>query len=98
MPHKRAREVETRVIELRRSHPAWEPEQLKFHFELPISTKAIARMIRQARKKRLGALEFIQLDTKDLAKLLGLPRGSGICVKFQGEETTRIVHKLLTSL
>ncbi len=101
IPHKTAREVEERVIELRKSHPAWGPERLKFHFELPISTKAIARIIRQAgltrrrkkkwrkkrdlreQKKRLGALEFIQLDTKDLAdigkywpqmKVWGLPR------------------------
>jgi len=101
IPHKTPKEMEDKVIELRRSHPAWGPERLKLQFELPISTKAIARIIRQAgltrrrkkkwrkkrdlreEKKKLRALEFIQLDTKDLSDIekywpqmrrLGLPR------------------------
>jgi hypothetical protein len=32
---------------LRKKHPAWGPERLKLHYNLPISTKAIARIIRQ---------------------------------------------------
>ena len=32
IPHKTAKEVETRVIELRRSYPAWGPERLKLQF------------------------------------------------------------------
>ena len=96
IPHKTPKEMEEKGIELRKSHPAWGPERLKAQFELPISTKAIARIIRQAgltrrrkkrdlreEKKRLRALEFVQLDTKDLSDIerywpqmrrLGLPR------------------------
>jgi len=69
---------------------------LRVQFELPISTKAIGRIIRQAgltrrrkkrdlreEKKRLRALEFIQIAAKDLSdierywpqmRILGLPR------------------------
>ena len=56
IPHKTPRPIEERVIELRKAHPAWGPERLKMHYELPVSTKAIARIIRQAglvkRRKR----------------------------------------------
>ena len=55
IPHKTPKDIENRVIELRKTHPAWGPERLKMHYELPISTKAIARIIRQAgliRKKK----------------------------------------------
>ncbi|MDZ7413156.1 MAG: helix-turn-helix domain-containing protein [candidate division KSB1 bacterium] len=56
IPHKTPKAMEDRFIELRRNHPAWRPERLKMHYELPISAKAIARIIRQAglvrRKKR----------------------------------------------
>jgi len=48
IPHKTPKDIENRVIELRKTHPAWGPERLKMHYELPISTKAIARIIRQA--------------------------------------------------
>ena len=48
IPHKTPREMEDRVIELRRLHPSWGPIRLKMHYELPISTKAIARIIRSA--------------------------------------------------
>jgi len=101
IPHKTPKEMEERVIELRRSHPAWGPERLKLQFELSISTKAIGRIIRQAGlsrrrkkkwrkkrdlrevKKKLRALSFIQIDTKDLSDIerywpqmrrLGFPR------------------------
>ena len=101
IPHKTPKELEDKVIKLRESHPAWGPERLKLQFELPISTKAIARIIRQAGltrrrkkkwrkkrdlrevKKKLQALELIQIDTKDLSdierywpqmRILGLPR------------------------
>jgi len=47
IPHKTPKEIEDRVIDLRKNHPAWGPERLKMHYELPISTKAIARIIRQ---------------------------------------------------
>jgi len=56
IPHKTSKEIETNIIELRRTHPAWGPERLKMHYELPVSTKAIGRIIRQAglvkKKKR----------------------------------------------
>lgn len=48
IPHKTPKEIEDKVIELRRTHPAWGPERLKMHYDLSISTKAIARIIRQA--------------------------------------------------
>ncbi len=88
IPHKTPKEMEERVIGLRRSHPAWGPERLKLQFELPISTKAIGRIIRQVgltkrRNKKLRALSFIQIEAKDLSDIerywpqmrrLGLPR------------------------
>jgi transposase len=101
IPHKTPKEIEQRVIELRKTHPAWGPERLKMHYEFPISTKAIGRIIRHAGlvrkrrrkwrkqrdlrevKKKLNALQFIQIDTKDLSDILkywtqmrrlGLPR------------------------
>jgi transposase len=48
IPHRTPRKIEKRVIKLRKDHPAWGPERLKMHYALPISTKAIARIIRQA--------------------------------------------------
>ncbi|MDZ7393722.1 MAG: helix-turn-helix domain-containing protein [candidate division KSB1 bacterium] len=54
-PHKTPKAMTDRVIELRRTHPAWGPERLKMHYELPISGKATARIIPQAglvRKKK----------------------------------------------
>jgi hypothetical protein len=36
------------VIELRKTHPRWGPYRLKLHYNLPISKKAIGRIIRQA--------------------------------------------------
>ena len=55
IPHKTPKEVEKRIIELRKTHPAWGPDRLKEHYDIPVSTKAIARIIRQAglvRKKK----------------------------------------------
>lgn len=52
IPHKRSKETEGRVIELRKTHPAWSPERIKMHYELPILAKAIGRIIRQARQIR----------------------------------------------
>ena len=101
IPHKTPEAIEREVIRLRKSHPTWGPERLKMHYNLPISTKAIGRIIRQAglvrrrkrkwrkrqdlreMKKRFNALEFIQIDVKDLSDVerywpqmmrLGLPR------------------------
>jgi len=48
IPHKAPKPIEDKVIELRKTHPAWGPERLKMHYDLLISTKAIARIIRQA--------------------------------------------------
>ncbi|MCX8014555.1 MAG: helix-turn-helix domain-containing protein, partial [candidate division WOR-3 bacterium] len=48
IPHKTPKAIEEKIIELRKSHPAWGPERLKMHYEIPVSTKAIARIIRQA--------------------------------------------------
>ncbi|MCX7785945.1 MAG: helix-turn-helix domain-containing protein [candidate division WOR-3 bacterium] len=48
IPHKTPKTIEEKIIELRKSHPAWGPERLKMHYEIPVSTKAIARIIRQA--------------------------------------------------
>lgn len=52
IPHNRSKETEGRVIELRKTHPAWSPERIKMHYELPILAKAIGRIIRQARQIR----------------------------------------------
>ncbi|MEA3266685.1 MAG: helix-turn-helix domain-containing protein [Candidatus Fermentibacteria bacterium] len=55
IPHKTSKDIEERIIELRKTHPAWGPDRLKEHYALPVSTKAIARIIRQAglvRKKK----------------------------------------------
>jgi len=46
IPHKTPKDIENRVIELRKTHPAWGPERLKMHYELPISIKAISCIIR----------------------------------------------------
>lgn len=48
IPHKTPKAIEDRIIELRKTHPAWGPERLKMHYDIPVSTKAIARIIRQA--------------------------------------------------
>ncbi|MGQ9559356.1 MAG: helix-turn-helix domain-containing protein, partial [Candidatus Oleimicrobiaceae bacterium] len=47
IPHKTPREIKNRAIELRKTHPAWGPERSKMHYQLPISTKAIAGILRQ---------------------------------------------------
>lgn len=52
IPHKTPKKIEKRVIKLRKEHPAWGPDRLKMHYDLPISTKAIARIIRQAKLVR----------------------------------------------
>ncbi|MGQ9559830.1 MAG: helix-turn-helix domain-containing protein [Candidatus Oleimicrobiaceae bacterium] len=52
IPHKRSKETEGRVIELRKTHPAWGHERIKMHYELPTLAKAIGRMIRRARRIR----------------------------------------------
>jgi len=48
IPHKTPKLIEDKVIELRKTHPAWGPERLKMHYDITVSTKAIARIIRQA--------------------------------------------------
>lgn len=71
IPHKTPKEIENKVIELRKSHPAWGPERLKMHYDLPISTKAIARIIRQAalvRKKKRKWMK--QRDLREKKKML----------------------------
>ncbi len=56
IPHKTSKELEEKVIELRKSHPAWGPDRLKMHYELPISAKTIGRIIKESglvkKKKR----------------------------------------------
>ncbi|MGQ9853525.1 MAG: hypothetical protein ACUVTG_09010 [Candidatus Oleimicrobiaceae bacterium] len=63
IPHKTPKEIENRVIELRKTHPAWGPERLKMHYQLPISTKAIARIIRQAGLVREEGKEVGETET-----------------------------------
>lgn len=48
IPHKTCKVLEERVIELRETHPRWGPYRLKEHYDLPISMKAISRIIRDA--------------------------------------------------
>lgn len=48
IPHKTPKAIEDKIIELRKTHPAWGPERLKMHYNITVSTKAIARIIRQA--------------------------------------------------
>ncbi|MDZ7414166.1 MAG: helix-turn-helix domain-containing protein, partial [candidate division KSB1 bacterium] len=82
IPHKTPKALEDRVIELRKSHPAWGPERLKMHYELPMSTKAIARIIRQVglvrRKKRKWKK---QRDLREVKKQLRPFQLIGIDVK-----------------
>jgi len=71
IPHKTSCEIEARVIELRRTHPAWGPERLKMHYDIPVSAKAIGRIIRQAglvRKKKKKWKK--QRDLRELKKSL----------------------------
>jgi hypothetical protein len=35
IPHKTPKEIEERVINLQKKHPAWGPERLKLHYDLP---------------------------------------------------------------
>jgi len=48
IPHKTPKKLEERVIELRKTHPSWGPYRLKEHYDLPISMKAVSRIIRDA--------------------------------------------------
>jgi hypothetical protein len=56
--HKTPKEIEELVINLRKKHPAWGTERLKLHYDLPISTKAIVRIIHEGglirKRKRNG--------------------------------------------
>lgn len=55
IPHKTPKEVEERIIELRKTHPAWGPERLIMHYDITPSSKTIGRIIREAglvRKKK----------------------------------------------
>jgi len=45
IPHKTPGDLEGKVKELRKTHPRWGPYRLKEHYDLPISTKAISRII-----------------------------------------------------
>ncbi len=64
-------QIEERVVALRQSQPAWGPERLKMHYGLQVSTKAIARIIRQRglvrhRKKKSRK----QRDLRELKRAL----------------------------
>ena len=71
IPHKTPKEIEERVTQLRKTHPAWGPDRLKLHYELSISTKAIARIIRQAGLVRKRKRKWKkQRDLREIKKAL----------------------------
>lgn len=52
IPHKTPAEVEQRVLEARDQIPCFGPQRLKQEFDLPCSTGAIGRILRQAGRSR----------------------------------------------
>ncbi len=54
IPHKTPGDLGEKVIELRKTHPRWGPYRLKEHYDLPISMKAISRIIYDAGLVRRG--------------------------------------------
>ena len=73
IPHKTPKEIEDRVIELGKTHRPWGRERLKMHYQLPISTKAIAPILRQAglatKKKRWEKQKHLGEQEKTLNPL-----------------------------
>jgi transposase-like protein len=47
IPHKMSRELEKKIVELRKRYPVWGPRRLKTYFDLPCCQGAIYRVLRQ---------------------------------------------------
>ena len=47
IPHKISDKEEQQILEYRRKFPRWGPDRMKAQFDLPYSTKTIARVFRQ---------------------------------------------------
>jgi transposase len=89
IPHKMSRELEKKILELRKKYPGWGPRRLKTYFDLPCSQGAVYRVLRQNRfiakrkkkwKKRRD-LRKIKATLKPFEKLI-----------LDGKDLTDIEH------